>query len=70
MEGFRPLGSSAWTSDDEQGRIWIIELNGKPMKSMFSALGDARLMKTVYERPLCYALHLCSPQLIKGFRFV
>jgi hypothetical protein len=48
---------------DEQGRIWIIELNGKPMKSMFSALGDARLMKTVYERPICYALHLCSPSL-------
>lgn len=45
---------------DTAGKIWIIELNGKPMKSMFGALGATELVKRVYERPLSYALHLCS----------
>jgi len=46
---------------DGHGNIWIMELNGKPMKSLFLVLGNARLVKTVYQRPLSYALHLHSP---------
>lgn len=43
---------------DAAGKYWIIELNGKPMKSLFSILGRDYLVKTVYRRPLLYALHL------------
>lgn len=45
---------------DQQGRIWIIELNSKPMKNTFSALGDPKLMQTIYEQPLRYALYLAT----------
>lgn len=43
---------------DHEGRIWIIELNAKPMKSMFEALGDHDLLQKIYQQPLSYALHL------------
>ena len=46
---------------DQEGNIWIMELNGKPMKNLFRALGVPELVKTVYQQPLRYALHLCSP---------
>ena len=45
---------------DHDGHIWIIELNAKPMKSMFGRLGDARLMQEIYQQPLLYALHVAS----------
>lgn len=40
------------------GRIWIIELNGKPMKSIFGALQDKELVRKIYEQPLRYAKYL------------
>lgn len=46
---------------DQEGRIWIIELNGKPMKTLFRNLEAPELVNTVYAQPLRYALHLCSP---------
>jgi glutathione synthase/RimK-type ligase-like ATP-grasp enzyme len=45
---------------DIAGRVWIIELNAKPMKSTFEALGDPQLMLTIYSQPLHYALHLAN----------
>ena len=45
---------------DQDGRIWIIELNAKPMKSIFQALDDTQLMQEIYRQPLCYALHLAT----------
>lgn len=43
---------------ESSGTIWIIELNAKPMKSLFRSIGGESLLKTVYKRPLEYALHL------------
>lgn len=45
---------------DNQGKIWIIELNGKPMKAIFKELGDLELLKRVYQMPLAYARYLAT----------
>ena len=45
---------------DEQGGVWIVELNAKPMKSTFAALGDDLLLQEVYLQPLRYALYLAA----------
>ncbi|NMB00743.1 MAG: YheC/YheD family protein [Firmicutes bacterium] len=45
---------------DQQAKTWIIELNAKPMKSLFGSLGQPQLMSAIYEQPLRYALHLAT----------
>lgn len=45
---------------DEQGTMWIIELNGKPMKSIFKELNDPITLKKVYNTPLAYARYLAT----------
>ncbi|NMA60419.1 MAG: YheC/YheD family protein [Firmicutes bacterium] len=45
---------------DKQGKIWIIELNGKPMKAIFKELGDLDVLKRVYQAPLAYARYLAT----------
>lgn len=45
---------------DNEGKIWIIELNSKPMKNMFRELNDAHMLKRVYEAPLEYARFLAT----------
>lgn len=45
---------------DENGNIWIIELNAKPMKDTFRALGHDLLMQEIYLQPLLYARHLAT----------
>ncbi len=45
---------------DDQERVWIIELNAKPMKSIFAHLGKGELMQEIYKQPLLYALHLAA----------
>ncbi len=42
---------------DDEGRIWIIELNAKPMKSIFLDLHDKSLVEKIYKQPLLYALY-------------
>ncbi|MCK9524746.1 MAG: YheC/YheD family protein [Limnochordia bacterium] len=45
---------------DSKGGVWIIELNAKPMKHMFADLGNQKLVREIYGRPLLYALHLAT----------
>lgn len=45
---------------EPNGRIWIIELNAKPMKNIFGALGDPKLLQEIYQLPLLYARHLAT----------
>lgn len=45
---------------DAEGKIWIIELNAKPMKFIFQALDDPMLLQEIYELPLHYARHLAT----------
>ncbi len=58
------LGSLGELSVDfglgSKGSVWIIELNAKPMKSIFAGLADNQLMQTIYSQPLLYALYLAS----------
>lgn len=43
---------------DEAGRPWILEVNGKPDKSLFRKLGDDQMLRRVYLNPLDYQKHL------------
>lgn len=45
---------------DQQGNVWIIELNAKPMKSIFGALGNSELIRAIYLQPLLYAHYLAN----------
>lgn len=45
---------------DEEGKPWILEVNGKPDKSLFRKLNDARVLRRVYLNPLAYQDHLLS----------
>jgi len=40
---------------DEQGKLWIIELNGKPQKNMYK---DVKHKKVIFSRPIEYAYYL------------
>jgi len=42
---------------DDDGRVWIIELNGQPQKDIYNEIADQH---AVYERPLQYAKYLCG----------
>lgn len=43
---------------DRSGRPWILEVNGKPDKSLFRKLGDEEMLKRVYLNPLKYQQYL------------
>jgi glutathione synthase/RimK-type ligase-like ATP-grasp enzyme len=43
---------------DYKGNLWIIEINGKPQKSVFNKLKSDELSKTVHIRPIEYARYL------------
>jgi hypothetical protein len=43
---------------DEQRKLWIIELNGKPQKSIYEDLKCFKDKKLIYSRPLEYAYYL------------
>lgn len=43
---------------DEQRKLWIIELNGKPQKNIYKDLKCFKLKKLIYSRPLEYAYYL------------
>lgn len=43
---------------DEQRRLWIIELNGKPQKNIYRDLKSLKQKKLIYSRPLEYAYYL------------
>ncbi|MNH94856.1 Endospore coat-associated protein YheD [compost metagenome] len=43
---------------DEQKKLWIIELNGKPQKHIYKDLKCIKLNKLIYRRPLEYAYYL------------
>ncbi|AZN38258.1 YheC/YheD family endospore coat-associated protein [Paenibacillus albus] len=43
---------------DEQGKLWIIELNGKPQKSIYKDIKSLKHKNLVYSRPLEYAYYL------------
>ncbi|WP_426452047.1 YheC/YheD family protein [Paenibacillus sp. S-38] len=43
---------------DRDGRLWLLEVNSKPGRSVFSLLGDAKAAKAALLRPLQYAASL------------
>ncbi|MDF2923027.1 MAG: YheC/YheD family protein [Paenibacillaceae bacterium] len=43
---------------DENGRIWLLEINPKPAREVFSRTGEKDVYRTAINRPLEYALHL------------
>ena len=43
---------------DEQDKLWIIEINGKPQKSIYSELPGYAFKTRIYKRPLEYAGYL------------
>jgi hypothetical protein len=43
---------------DEEGVPWILEVNGKPDKSLFRQLPDEKMLRRVYLNPLDYQRHL------------
>ncbi|MTI96121.1 MAG: YheC/YheD family protein [Firmicutes bacterium] len=45
---------------DYRNKLWLLEVNGKPMKNLFEQLDNQRLIKTVYFRPLEYAAFLAQ----------
>jgi len=45
---------------DQEGKLWIIEVNGKPQKSMFLRIADFKEEKLVYSRPLEFAYYLAK----------
>ena len=45
---------------DEGGNAWILEVNGKPDKSLFRQLDDQAMLKRIYLNPLAYQGYLLS----------
>lgn len=43
---------------DIEGNVWLIEVNPKPGREIFLALGDIERYRQSIERPIQYALHL------------
>ncbi|MEC0231853.1 YheC/YheD family endospore coat-associated protein [Paenibacillus alba] len=43
---------------DEQSRLWIIELNGKPQKNIYNDIEGFKHRKIIYGRPMEYAYYL------------
>jgi glutathione synthase/RimK-type ligase-like ATP-grasp enzyme len=45
---------------DVEGRAWLIEVNPKPAREIFSQMGDAQGYRKAIRRPLEYALYLAN----------
>jgi len=45
---------------DQQGRLWIIDVNGMPQKSILGGHVGKQLVNRVYRMPLDYAVYLAS----------
>lgn len=45
---------------DTNGKLWIIEVNGKPQKVIFDELKDSQRRDLIYKRPLEYASYLAQ----------
>lgn len=45
---------------DTEGKVWIIEVNGKPDRNLFFALRDEELIRRILVRPLEYACYLAT----------
>ncbi|MVP01046.1 YheC/YheD family protein [Paenibacillus lutrae] len=45
---------------DEQGKLWIIEMNGKPQKNIYHDLKRFKHKKLIYSRPIEYAYYLAQ----------
>jgi hypothetical protein len=43
---------------DDQSKLWIIELNGKPQKNLYKDIKSFKHKKIIYSRPLEYAYYL------------
>jgi glutathione synthase/RimK-type ligase-like ATP-grasp enzyme len=46
---------------DNQNKLWIIELNGKPQKNLYKDIKGFKHKKLIYSRPLEYAYYLSQP---------
>jgi hypothetical protein len=45
---------------DQQGKIWIIEINGKTQKKFIKRVNDEQLTATIYSKPIEYARYLAK----------
>ncbi|MNU00093.1 Endospore coat-associated protein YheD [compost metagenome] len=43
---------------DESGRVWLLEINPKPAREVFSRTGEMGIYQRAISRPLEYALYL------------
>jgi hypothetical protein len=49
---------------DNDGNVWIIEVNGKPLKVSLERLHNSELTETIYTNPIKFAYHLaCKPNI-------
>ena len=45
---------------DREMKLWIIEINGKPQKSIYQDIKNFKSAELVYRRPMEYAYYLSS----------
>lgn len=45
---------------DDVGRVWLIEVNGKPLKVSLEMLGEAELTESIFLDPIRYACYLAA----------
>ncbi|MBJ6362056.1 YheC/YheD family protein [Paenibacillus sp. GCM10012307] len=45
---------------EESGRLWLLEANSKPGRSLFTLLGESAIARLSHVRPLQYARLLCN----------
>lgn len=45
---------------DVNGKVWIIEVNGRPLKVSFTALKDKAIFKVIHQTLLFYGFSLCG----------
>jgi len=51
---------------DKKGKVWIIEVNSKPGRSVFSIMGDEQTSYKSMVQPILYTRHLAKNQLLGG----
>ncbi|TCS83596.1 YheC/YheD family protein [Tepidibacillus fermentans] len=51
---------------DKQGKVWIIEVNSKPGRSVFSILGEEQAIRKSLSQPILYTKYLAKKQLLGG----
>jgi len=45
---------------DRDGKLWVIEVNGKPLKSLFEGIPNYNYEKLIYGRPMEFAYYLSN----------